>query len=202
MTRQLHSGLHEDLLTSALEAEINASAAQGRWVDVAAADDSVAMPDAPVRLDVAVKVRCAPASMGSPRSPGDPEGRNGRNACFAHHPGMADTCKWGAVGRDPRDIDRLKHDGATEGTRHQRRCSPPCRRPIRPLWTCRVNTSSAGLLIGESGMSLHHSPVGWFAWLLKTALQFRSRKGTPPLPLNGQVGRLTSARRSTSLRLV
>ena len=41
MTRQLHSGLYEDLLTSALEAEINARTAEGWWVDVAAADSTV-----------------------------------------------------------------------------------------------------------------------------------------------------------------
>ncbi len=41
MTRQLHSGLYEDLLTSALEAEINARTAEGWRVDVAAADSTV-----------------------------------------------------------------------------------------------------------------------------------------------------------------
>jgi len=41
MTRQLHSGLYEDLLTSALEAEINARTAEGWWVDVATADSTV-----------------------------------------------------------------------------------------------------------------------------------------------------------------
>lgn len=51
---------------------------------------------------------------------GDPEDRDGRDAFFAHHPGMADNCEWGAVGQNPRDIDRLKYGGATEGTQHQR----------------------------------------------------------------------------------
>ena len=51
---------------------------------------------------------------------GDPEGRDGRDAFFAHHPGMADNCEWGAVGQNPRDIDRLKYGGATEGAQHQR----------------------------------------------------------------------------------
>ena len=41
MTRQSHSGLYEDLLTSALEVEINARTAEGWWVDVAAADSTV-----------------------------------------------------------------------------------------------------------------------------------------------------------------
>ena len=41
MTRQLHSGLYEDLLTSALEAEINARRAEGWWVDVSSADSTV-----------------------------------------------------------------------------------------------------------------------------------------------------------------
>ena len=50
---------------------------------------------------------------------GDPEGRDGRDAFFAHHPGMADNCEWGAVGQNPRDIDRLKYGGATEGPQHQ-----------------------------------------------------------------------------------
>ena len=34
MTRRLHSGLYEELLTSALEAEIDARTAEGWWVDV------------------------------------------------------------------------------------------------------------------------------------------------------------------------
>ena len=51
---------------------------------------------------------------------GDPEGRDGRDAFFAHHPGMADNCEWGAIGQNPRDIDRLKYGGATEGAQHQR----------------------------------------------------------------------------------
>ena len=41
MTRRLHSGLYEDLLTSALEAEINARTAEGWWVDVISADATV-----------------------------------------------------------------------------------------------------------------------------------------------------------------
>ena len=41
MTRRLHSGLYEDLLTSALETEINARAAEGWWVDIVAADATV-----------------------------------------------------------------------------------------------------------------------------------------------------------------
>ncbi len=41
MTRRLHSGLYEDLLTSALETEIDARAAEGWWVDVVAADATV-----------------------------------------------------------------------------------------------------------------------------------------------------------------
>ena len=41
MTRRLYSGLYEDLLTSALEAEINARTAEGWWVDIAAADSTV-----------------------------------------------------------------------------------------------------------------------------------------------------------------
>ena len=38
MTRRLHSGLYEDLLISALEAEIDARSAEGWWVDVRSAD--------------------------------------------------------------------------------------------------------------------------------------------------------------------
>lgn len=41
MTRRLHSGLYEDLLTSALEAEINARKAEGWWIKVASADSTV-----------------------------------------------------------------------------------------------------------------------------------------------------------------
>ena len=41
MTRRLHSGLYEDLLTSALETEIDARAAEGWWVDIVAADATV-----------------------------------------------------------------------------------------------------------------------------------------------------------------
>ena len=41
MTGRLHSGLYEDLLTSALEAEINARTAEGWWVDVTSADATV-----------------------------------------------------------------------------------------------------------------------------------------------------------------
>ncbi len=41
MTRQLHSGPYEDLLTSALEAEINARTAEGWRVDVASAESTV-----------------------------------------------------------------------------------------------------------------------------------------------------------------
>ncbi len=41
MTRRLYSGLYEDLLTSALEAEVNARTAEGWWVDVATADSTV-----------------------------------------------------------------------------------------------------------------------------------------------------------------
>ncbi len=41
MTRRLQSGLYEDLLTSALETEIDARAAEGWWVDVVAADATV-----------------------------------------------------------------------------------------------------------------------------------------------------------------
>ena len=41
MTRRLQSGLYEDLLTSALETEINARTAEGWWVDVTSADATV-----------------------------------------------------------------------------------------------------------------------------------------------------------------
>ena len=41
MTRRLLPGLYEDLLTSALETEIDARAAEGWWVDVVAADATV-----------------------------------------------------------------------------------------------------------------------------------------------------------------
>ncbi len=41
MTRRLHSGLYEDLLTSALEVEINARTAEGWWVEVTTADSIV-----------------------------------------------------------------------------------------------------------------------------------------------------------------
>ncbi len=41
MTRRLHPGLYEDLLTSALEAEIDARTAEGWWVDVTSADSTV-----------------------------------------------------------------------------------------------------------------------------------------------------------------
>ncbi len=41
MTRRLHSGLYEELLTSALEAEIDARTAEGWWVDVRPADPTV-----------------------------------------------------------------------------------------------------------------------------------------------------------------
>ena len=41
MTRRLHSGLYEDLLTSALDAEIDARTAEGWWVDVRSADATV-----------------------------------------------------------------------------------------------------------------------------------------------------------------
>ena len=41
MTRRLHSGVYEDLLTSALEAEVNARKAEGWWVDVTSADSTV-----------------------------------------------------------------------------------------------------------------------------------------------------------------
>ncbi len=41
MTRRLHSGLYEELLTSALEAEIDARTAEGWWVDVGSADATV-----------------------------------------------------------------------------------------------------------------------------------------------------------------
>ena len=44
MKRRLQSGLYEDLLTSALEAEINARRAEGWWIDVASAD-STARPE-------------------------------------------------------------------------------------------------------------------------------------------------------------
>ena len=44
MTRRLYSGLYEDLLTSALEAEINARTAEGWWVEVTSAD-STARPE-------------------------------------------------------------------------------------------------------------------------------------------------------------
>ena len=54
------------------------------------------------------------------QAPAIPQERDGRDAFFAHHPGMADNCKWGAVGQSPRDIDRLKYGGATEGAQHQR----------------------------------------------------------------------------------
>ena len=41
MTRRLQSGLYEELLTSALEAEIDARTAEGWWVDVGSADATV-----------------------------------------------------------------------------------------------------------------------------------------------------------------
>ena len=41
MTRRLHAGLYEDLLTSALEAEINARKEEGWWIKVASADSTV-----------------------------------------------------------------------------------------------------------------------------------------------------------------
>ena len=41
MTRRLYSGLYEDLLTSSLEAEIDARTAEGWWVDVTSADSTV-----------------------------------------------------------------------------------------------------------------------------------------------------------------
>ena len=41
MTRRLYPGLYEDLLTSALEAEVNARKAEDWWVDVATADSTV-----------------------------------------------------------------------------------------------------------------------------------------------------------------
>ena len=41
MTRRLHSGIYEDLLTAALEAEVNARKAEGLWVDVTSADSTV-----------------------------------------------------------------------------------------------------------------------------------------------------------------
>ncbi len=44
MTRRLQSGLYEDLLTSALEAEINDRTAEGWWVNVTSAD-STARPE-------------------------------------------------------------------------------------------------------------------------------------------------------------
>lgn len=43
MTRRLYPGLYEDLLTSALEAEVNARKAEDWWVDVATA------PESPIR---------------------------------------------------------------------------------------------------------------------------------------------------------
>lgn len=51
---------------------------------------------------------------------GDAEERDGRDAFFAHHAGTAEDCEWGTGGADPRDIDRLKYGGATEGVQHQR----------------------------------------------------------------------------------
>ncbi len=41
MTRLIHSGLYEELITSALEAEINARKTQGWWVDVRSTDRTV-----------------------------------------------------------------------------------------------------------------------------------------------------------------
>ncbi len=41
MTRRLHSGLYEELLTSALEAEINVRTEEGWWLDVRSADATV-----------------------------------------------------------------------------------------------------------------------------------------------------------------
>ena len=41
MTRRLQSGLYEELLTSALESEIDARTAEGWWVDVGSADATV-----------------------------------------------------------------------------------------------------------------------------------------------------------------
>ena len=51
---------------------------------------------------------------------GNPEGRDGRDAFFAHHPGMADDCEWGTVGQNPDDINSQKYGGAAEGIQHQR----------------------------------------------------------------------------------
>ena len=50
-------------------------------------------------------------------SPG--ERRDGRDAFFAHHAGTAEDCEWGTSGENPRDIDRLKFGGSTEGLRHR-----------------------------------------------------------------------------------
>lgn len=46
--------------------------------------------------------------------------RDGRDAFFAHHAGTAEACEWSTVSQDPRDIDRQKYGGASEGIQHQR----------------------------------------------------------------------------------
>lgn len=46
--------------------------------------------------------------------------RDGRDAFFAHHAGTADACEWSTVSQNPRDIDRQKYGGASEGIQHQR----------------------------------------------------------------------------------
>lgn len=51
---------------------------------------------------------------------GDAEGRDGRDAFFAHHARTAEDCEWGTGGENLRDIDRQKYGGATEGIQHQR----------------------------------------------------------------------------------
>lgn len=51
---------------------------------------------------------------------GRPEERDGRDAFFAHHAGMAGNCEWGTTGENPRDVDRRKYGGITEGALHRR----------------------------------------------------------------------------------
>lgn len=51
---------------------------------------------------------------------GHPDGRDGRDAFFAHHAGTAADCDWGTVGKHPRDIDRKKFGGVAEGALHNR----------------------------------------------------------------------------------
>lgn len=64
--------------------------------------------------------KCAKPVYVSLAGRGQPEERDGRDAFFAHHAGTAVDCEWGTVGECPRDIDRRKYGGVTEGAQHQR----------------------------------------------------------------------------------